>query len=1043
MKAQELEVMGIVTDVTNNDPLPGVTVLVKDGAVGTITDSNGKYSILVSPTDHLIFSSVGFITQEIPVNNQTVIDIQLQEDIDQLQEVVVVGYGTKKKVNLTGAVSQIDSKALDDRPVANVTQALQGAVPNLNVSFGDGRPGSNATLNIRGTNSISGGSPLVVIDGVPGDLDMINPRDIESVSVLKDASSSAIYGARGAFGVILITTKSGKKGGIQVNYSNNFSWSTPTVSTDFLTDPYEAAKLWDDSYYRAYGRYYTGYTDQDYEEFLKRRNDPNLPQVVVQNRDGRDMYVHYGNTDWWHYFFRDVQPSVEHSLRMSGGSEKVKYMISGRYYQKKGMMRFNQDIYKGINFRAKIDAELSPWLQLSTNTRFNASSYTYPGREPNTNFLLTTVHALPSYVPVNPDGTALYRTNLNNFSIGDGIFAELLHGKSKGGNQNYDFINTVEANAKITDDLNIVGNYTFSLSPYSSFSRSTQAPWSIYPGEINYLGNDRLYEAMNLDQYHVANIYGNYSKTLGKHTVSAMAGYNQELKKFKVMYGSRNNLLSEELNELNLGTGEENINGTASEWALIGAFYRLGYDFAGKYLLEVNGRYDGTSRFPEDSRFGFFPSVSAGWRVSEESFFAPLNGLVSDMKLRASYGSLGNQQVSTYAYIPVMNSGTSSYIMDDSKTEYITAPNPISPSLTWETITSTNVGIDLGFFDNRLTGSFDWYNRNTKDMLTKGKTLPEVFGANEPQENAADLRTRGWEVAMDWRNHGTLAGKALSYNLGLVVSDNKTIITKFDNPTKLLNQYYVGQELGEIWGYNIEGYFASDQEAADHPIDQTLVNSRILRAPGEWGQLRAGDIKFRDLNGDGIISPGQNTLNDHGDLTLIGNTQARYAFGFRGGANWNGFDLSFFVQGIGKQNWYPGNNAGRFWGPYARPYYSFISEDFMDKVWSPENPNAYFPNLRGYIALTSGSSLSVNNDKYLQDLAYLRMKNLTLGYSLPSSLIEKIKLSKVRLYFSGENLFTLTKLETDLIDPEQAAASSHARVYPFGKTYSFGVDLSF
>lgn len=1043
-QAQELQISGTVTDGSTNEPLPGVTVFVKGTSAGTTTDLDGKYTLNAGPSATLLFSFIGYHTQEVPVNNRRTIDLVLEEDVAQLDEVVVVGYGTQKKVNVTGAVSQIDSKALDDRPVANITQAIQGAVPNLNISFGDGRPGSRANLNIRGANSLSGGSPLVIIDGVPADLDMINPRDVESISVLKDAASSAIYGARGAFGVILVTTKSGKDGKVQVNYSNNFSWSTPTVSTDFMQDPYDVAKLWDESYYIAYGRYYTGYTEDDYEELLKRRTDPSLPSVVLDNRNGKDMYVHYGNTDWWSYFFHDVQPAMEHSLRVSGGNKKFNYLVSGRMYQKDGMMRINRDIYNSYNFRAKINAELTSWLKVTTNTQFNKSNYTHPStRDPNNVFLVATVHAMPSYVPVNPDGTALYRTKLNNFSIGDGVFADLLHGKSKGGNENYDFMNTLGATADITDDLKIVGNYTYSLSPSTMFNRSTRVPWSIHPGEINYFGNDRLYEQIRVNQYHVANLYANYSKSFGKHSATVMAGYNQELKKFKRMYGSRNDLLSEELNELNLGTGEQIINGTSSEWALRGIFYRLSYNFDEKYLFEFNGRYDGTSRFPSDSRFGFFPSVSAGWRVSEENFFSPITNVVSDMKIRASYGSLGNQQVGTYAYIPTMNSGTSSYIMDGSRTEYLTAPNPISADLTWETIVSRNIGVDLGFFQNRLTGSFDMYIRDTKDMLTKGKTLPNVFGAREPRENAADLRTSGWETSINWRDNKKVAGKPFSYNFGLVLSDNKTIITKFDNPSNLLNQYYVGQELGEIWGYSIEGFFASDQEAAEHPIDQTRVNKRILRAPGEWGQLRAGDIKFRDLNGDGVIDNGKNTLEDHGDLKLIGNTNPRYAFGFRGGANWNGFDVSFFFQGIGRQHWYPNGNTGKFWGPYARPYYSFIPKDFRDKVWSPENPDSYFPRLRGYIALSGGSSMRVNNDRYLQDLAYVRLKNLTVGYSLPQSIIDKVNLGKVRLYFSGENLFTLTKLESDLIDPEQASASPHARVYPFSKMYSFGVDLSF
>ncbi len=1037
-------VSGEVTDQETNEPIPGVNVLVKNTTRGTVTDIDGIFRIDVTEnSDTLIFSFVGYSTLELPYQGQTNLQVSLSQDVSGLNEVVVVGYGTQKKVNLTGAVDQVSSEKIDDRPVANTTQALQGVIPNLNVTFGDGRPGGNGNFNIRGTNPISNGSPLIVIDGVPGSLNMINPRDIESVSVLKDAASSAIYGARGAFGVILVTTKSPEKGKLSAGYSNNFSWSKSTVNTDFITDGYTEARIIDDAFTAAVGSSYTGYTDEDYAELKKRQTDPSLPSVVIDNRNGRDQYIYYGNTDWWHTFFRDVQPSMEHSLRFSGGGDKVNFLLSGRFYEKKGIMQINQDKFSSYNFRAKINAEVTPWLTLLSNTQFNASKYDYPGWGVSRNFVYLTVHALPSYLPVNPDGTATYRTELNNYTIGDGFSADLLHGKSKGGERNFELINNLQANIAISDAIDVVGSYSYSLTPHSSFYRRTRSPWSISPGVIDYLGYDRLNDELNLDQYHVINVYGNYNKQFGQHTTKLTLGYNQESKQNKRLYSVGNDLLSEDLNELDLSAGDQQANGYASEWALRGVFYRLNYDFDNRYLLELNGRYDGTSRFPEDSRFGFFPSVSAGWRISEENFFKPLTSVVSALKLRVSYGSLGNQEVSNYAYIPVLRNGTFSYITNGALTQYITSPNPLSPNLTWETVTSTNLGLDAALFNNRLIASADWYVRDTKDMLTKGKTLPGVFGASEPQENAADLRTTGMEVSLNWRNNTRLAGKDLSYNVGIIVSDYRSEITRFDNPSKLLSDYYVGQEVGELWGYRIDGYFLSDEEALENPIDQSLVNSQIRRAPGDLAQPLAGDLKFRDLNGDQVINNGKNTVDDHGDLEKIGSSQPRFPFSINAGASWNGFDISVFFQGIGKQNWYPGNNADKFWGPYSRPYFSFIPEDFPDKIWSPENPDAYFPRLRGYVALSGNSELNVTNDRYLQDLAYIRLKNLTVGYTLPGVLTDKVHLNRCRFYFSGENLFTLTKLETDYIDPEQAAAESNARVYPFNKTFSLGLDISF
>lgn len=949
----------------------------------------------------------------------------------------------RKKVNLTGAVSQINAETIENRPINNLTQAIQGVVPNLNVQFGDGQPGKVGTFNVRGSNPIGGGSPLVVIDGIPGTMDLVNPRDVESISVLRDAASSAIYGARGATGVILITTKKGKKGEPSITYSNNFGFSSPTVSTDFNTSGYDVAQFYDEAFKRSGGAGYTGYSDADMAELLKRKTDPSLPSVVIQNRNGKDQYVYYGNTDWWHYFFNDTQVGMEHSVNVSGGSDKIDYYLSGRFNEKDGMMRVPySDKFKSYNLRAKINAEVKPWLSLYSNIQFNTSTYTYPGFGGNENFSSASSHALPSYVPVNPDGTAAYSTNLNNYNIAS-VFPDLLHGKSKGADSKYDLITTFGATGKITKDWNIVGNYTYNLSPSNSFARRTQIPWSVFPGQISYVGTDQLTENVNLDRDQVINLYTDFAKNFGNHHAKVTAGYNQELKQFKTVKGTRNNLISEDLNALDLGTGDQQLGGTGSEWAVMGVFYRLNYDYDNKYLLELNGRYDGTSRFPSDSRFGFFPSVSAGWRMSEESFFSPLKNVFNELKLRGSYGSLGNQQVSTYAYIPVLNSGTLNYLTNGGKTQYLTAPDPISPSLTWETITSKNIGVDFGLFNNRLYGTFDWYTRDTKDMLTKGKTLPEVLGAPEPRENAANLRTKGFELSVNWQDGGKIGGKPFSYNIGFILSDYQNTITKFDNPSKILSDYYVGQHPGEIWGYSIGGLFQSDQEAMDYKVDQSAVNQKILTSPGEWGRTRAGDMKFTDLNGDNIINKGKNTLEDHGDLRIIGNKEPRFPFGVNGGARFANFDMSFIVQGIGKQNWYPGSESDKFWGPFSRAYISFLPKDFISKVSTLEDPNRYFPINRSYDALSAGRSLYENNDRYLQDLAYIRLKNLTLGYTVPSSLLKKVGLTRCRVYFSGENMFTLTKMDTKYIDPETASANNDGRGYPLSKMYSFGLDLSF
>ncbi|WP_236976130.1 SusC/RagA family TonB-linked outer membrane protein [Membranihabitans maritimus] len=1036
------DIGGKVLDEDGN-PLIGVNVQIKSNGVGTSTDFDGKFILEgVSEDATLVFSYIGYKTVEVELNGSLNIDVTLISDSEMIDEIVVVGYGSKKKVNLTGAVSQIGAEELEDRPIPNLTQALQGMVPNLNINMGDGRPGKTGSINIRGNTSINGGSPLVLVDGVPGSLDAINPRDVESISVLKDAASSAIYGARAAFGVILVTTKKARDGTINVRYGNNFAWSTPTVSTDFITDGYTSAILNDEAFLNSVGRSYTGYNDQDYEELKKRQTDNSLPSVVIDNRNGKDQYIYYGNTDWWNEIFRDWQTGMEHNVSITGGTEKTNFLLSGRFYQKNGMMRLNQDKFKSYNLRGKIDVDITDWLTVHNNTQFNASTYNYPGWGVNRNFVYVTVHALPSYLPVNPDGTATYRTELNNYTIGDGLYADLLHGKTKGDEKRYNFQNTAGFTLNLGDHFKVNGDYTYGIYPETDLQRRTEAPWSIFPGVIDYIGYDQLDMTQRLDQYQVTNLYGTWDQSFEDHNFKVIVGANQELRQEKNFSGWRKDLLSEDLNELNLGSGDMQINSSASEWAVLGLFNRLSYDYKSKYLVEFNSRYDGTSRFPSDRRFGYFPSISAGWRMSEENFFTGARKVVDNLKLRFSYGALGNQQVGTYAYVPIMNRGTLNYISGTGTTEYLTVPNPIATNPTWETAVTTNFGLDVDLLNSRLSFSVDVYTRETINMLTKGKTLPSVYGAGEPRENAADLKTNGWEIATRWNDRFNISGHQFGYNIGFVLSDYTSTITRFDNPSNLLNDYYVGQELGEMWGYEVDGFFLTDEEAETYGVDQSRVNAMINNSPGEWSSLKAGDVKFIDRDGDGAITNGENTLDDHGDLVVIGNRQPRYSFGINGGANWNGFDMSFFFQGIGKQNWYPGTNADKFWGPFSRPYYSFIPEDFQDKLWSPENPDSYYPRLRGYIALGSNRSLGVYNTRYVQDLAYIRLKNLTLGYTINDKLMERLGLKGMRIYASGENVFTLTKLKSDYIDPEQALGDSNGRVYPFTKNFTFGLDIN-
>jgi len=1041
------KINGLVTD-EKGEPIIGASVVLKGSNTGTITNTDGLFSLEVPQQSQIIISYIGFKQTILNVSTANSYNINLEENSKALDEVVVVGYGTQRKINLTGAVNQISAETLIDRPVVKISSALQGAIPNLTINFAGGTPGAMGDLNIRGYTSINGGSPLVLIDGIPGTLDRLSPEEVQTITVLKDAASAAIYGAQAAFGVILVTTKNGSSGKMKISYDTNIAFSTPTINTNFITTGYDWMKLNDTS--SAYMGGYSGYTDEDMNQLFLRKNDkvmnPERPWITIQNRNGHDQYVYYGNYDWWSYLFKKWQTSKNNNINITGGNEKVNFMVNANIKQAEGIMNIHPDNFQSSAIRSKFNAQIYKWLKISNNTNIFHSSYDYTGKEGggNANFTNMTVHASPAYSPINPDGTPTYKSGLNSYAIGDGNWPLFFEGNSKGADRKYEITTLSEVVITPFKDLDIVGNYSYNMYFSPNFYRQEPAAYSLYPGVIVPTPNynlDELKETMLFNQVHVFNLYGTYSKTIKKHSVKLIVGFNQEVHFNKTVTATTDNLLSETLNDLSLGTGVQKVGGGSSSYALRGTFYRLNYDYLGKYLFETDGRYDGTSRFPKNSRFGYFPSFSGGWRVSEENFFSPLRNVVSNMKIRASYGSLGNQANSSpYPYISTMNPGTLSYIQNGQTIPYVSAPAPISGDLTWEKVTTINVGVDMSFFNNRLDVSFDRYKRLTIGMLDQGPQLPNVFGATEPKENTADLMTNGFELSLGWFDSFLLINKKFSYRASFVLSDNSAYITKINNPTKLITSNYVGKKIGDIWGYITDGYFKSDAEASTYPINQVSVNKLMV---ANNIPLAAGDMRFVDLNGDGVITTGQNTVDNPGDQKIIGNSTPRFSYGLNMSADWNNFDFSVFFQGIGRMDWYPGPKTDGYWGPYSRPYSSFIPQNFESLVWSKDNPNAYFPRLFTYSALNSGNELYVANNKYLQNLAYLRLKNIMLGYTLPNSLTNKIKISKLRIFINAENAFTWTALETKYVDPEQAISDVNGRTYPFSKTYSIGLNLTF
>lgn len=1057
---ENVDISGTITD-ENNEGLPGASIVVKGTANGTTTDLDGKYKLTVPEDAILTISFVGYITQEVLLGTQRVIDIQMEIDATQLEAVVVVGYGSVKKENLTGAIESISSEQIENNIGPNTSQLLQGVAPNLNITLDDGGINEEANIDIRGIGSINGGSPLILIDGVQGNLNRISPRDIASISVLKDASSASIYGARAAFGVILVTTKNARSGDIKINYNTNYGWSSPTIRTDnFITDGLEWARLSDKLSLLENTSTYLGYTDEDYAYLEQRKLDPTLPSVLIKNVAGAERYVHYGNTDWWNTLFSNQQLSAEHNLSLSGGNEKINFYLSGRHYKRDGIYKINKDELNTYTIRAKIRTKPYTWLNIGNSTNVYKKDYSEPatntrrvsGSSNSEDWRKYTFHAAPLYLPRNPDGSLTIKgAYTNNRDIADGTFADILNGKSRAEEEDFEVFNTTSATVKLLEGLEIKGDYSFRNRKQSEWVRIISSPFTNQPngeGVTRYKENTQIYKELERNSlYQAINAYADYSfHPLEDHTFNALVGYNQEWNTFKRNIASRNGSLSENLNSFNLATGENIfLNSLEEEWAIRAGFFRVKYNLLDKYLIEFNGRFDLSSRFPVDNRLGFFPSTSVAWKVSEENFWSKLKPYIGTLKLRGSFGSLGNQNIGPYDYISTLGIKQSNYIVDGSKINYLTTPNPVSSNFTWETSETLDFGIDVSAFNNRFTTSFDWYRRDIKDMLTQGAQLPSVFGASEPDENAADLRTEGFELSLNWNSQFTLNNKPFEYNIGFTLGDSRTHITKFDNPNGDIEQFYVGQEIGEIWGYTVEGFFQTDDEYLSH-ADQTRVNERIQNNYLIDHPV-AGDIKFSDLNEDGEITPGDRTLNNHGDLKKIGNSNARYNYGIRFRADFSGFDLRVFAQGIMERDWDPGKDNGFFFGPFARQYQNFYPKSIESNSWTPDNPNAYFPRLAVYAdrgGKYEGAQLGVNSDKYLQSAAYLRIKNITLGYTLPENLSNKLHVNSLRLYATGTNLFTFSPIYKNnpdrTVDPEQLG---NGNAYPFTKTYVFGLDIKF
>ncbi|PWJ59574.1 TonB-linked SusC/RagA family outer membrane protein [Dyadobacter jejuensis] len=1029
------QVTGTVVD-NAGELLPGVSVVLKGSSQGTTTNSEGKFTLEVPDNNTiLVFSFVGYQSKEVTVGNQSQLQVELTIEDQVLNEVVVVGYGTQQKVNLTGAVGVADAKRLENRPIANAGEGLQGVIPNLNVGVRNGDPSQATTFNIRGYESINGGSPLILVDNVPMDINLINPNDIESISVLKDASASAVYGARAAFGVVLVTTKSGKSGKVKVNFGTQLSMAKPIFNMDVVTDPYEFVQAWNTANERTFGNPAYG---PDFVAATKKYSENPIPANEWGVVDGALQY--YGYNNYQKSIMTDYAPTNQQDLSISGGGANSKYFFSLGRYSKDGYLRQNNEKFKRYNVLMKADFKVNDWLSFDEKVIFNSQHSDKPhfyNWDVNINSLARVKPIMPVQFPdlpfyIEPGDRDQYEQYIGKYFGGTNFFPYLLDGGRETFTKN-DIWLTQGVTLTPIEGLKITGNFSYNL--FNNMYQDVQSKVEIVDTDLNaanpisngFSGDDWIENSDTYNQYYVLNAFAEYRfQNLGRHNLTAMVGFNQERGKNRSVYAQARSLITPQVTDLNATTGVQRTDGSKSHVALRGAFYRLTYNYDDRYLVEFNGRYDGTSRFPQDSRFGFFPSVSAGWRISNEKFMAGTINWLDNLKIRASYGTLGNQLLGSnyYPYVASLGTGQSPYMFSNSVIPYVSAAGLVSPTLTWESVTSQNIGLDLTLLKSRLDLSFDLYSRDTKDMLMN-VNFPDILGTDAPKSNAADLRTKGWELALTWRDK---IKSDWSYDVTLALSDATAQITKFENPSGALPNasqgiYYIGQNLGEIWGYETVGIFQSQDEVDQAPDQSRLGNN--------W---RPGDIQYADLNGDGQISPGGNTLGDPGDRKVIGNSTPRYSFGINTSIAYKNFRLTAFFQGIGKADYSHGNGNWNWFFPFNAGH---VENYYIKDSWSEDNRDAYFP--APHISTSDKKNIQTQS-RFLQNASYIRAKNITLNYDIPQGVLERIGLSRAQIFVSGMNLFEFSKIRKPL-DPETIQTPTIE--YPMQRIGTLGINLSF
>lgn len=992
---KKIQVKGSVKDA-KGEPVIGATVMEKGSTNGTITDFDGNFILNVTEGSSVEISYIGFEPQQFNAVEGKDMAVVLKEDTKILEEVVVVGYGTQKKVNLTGAVESVDSETLENRPIRSATDALQGAMSGLTVTSGTGQPGEFSSFKIRGNTSINSAGALVIIDGMPGNLNLVNPQDIESISVLKDAASAAIYGARAAEGVILVTTRSGKSEKVKVEYSGNISFNTPTRLPKSNTG-LNHALLSNEAFKNA------GLAVQFPEEAIEALKDPS----IIALPKGND-WIYTANTDWISMMM-DHSFQQNHNLTISKASDGLKYLFSAGWLDQNGLFsEYGPDNYDRFNVRSNINVDIiKEKLSLDSKITYSQTDKKFHPQFGGWSIpYITFIQAGPNMPVYDPNGNyARYRMQANPI--------QALREGGEGTNkvQKIEGIFTLSYKPLKGLTLKAVGGATITNGQYKEWRRQygKYGPNGLISMGAGQAGPNRINQSSDNTKYYTGQLLAEYNIKFKNNEINLLGGWSAEENNYVSLNAMRTDIVGNELPALGLGSTDGWSNGAnETDWALLSGFMRLNYAYANKYLFEANFRADASSRFSKKNRWGIFPSFSAGWRITEEKFMKNQD-IFSNLKFRASWGQLGNQNgLGLYDYIP-QYSISGYYPFASGLGQWAYVENLPSEDRTWETVEMTNVAIEMGFLNNRLTFTGEYFIKRNKDMLVNIE-MPSVIGINVPTGNYGELKVKGWDLSIGWNdNIGDL-----NYSAKFNLSDQKDELVdygvEYNGFTAGVNQRIQGYSLGSIFGYKTDGYFQTQEE-----VDNSAVINRSVVGPG--------DIKYIDKDGDGKISAPN-------DLEYLGTTTPRFVFGLMLNATWREWDFGAIIQGVGKRNYYLNTEI---MAPFSVTWGNFSYEMHND-YWTPENPNASLP--RHYAGSSHNYQIS---DHWLQNAAYARMKNLQLGYSFKKEWIRKAGLERLRLYFSGENLFEFSKLNKNF-DPELTSTAGY--IYPIMRNFSFGINVT-